>query len=159
MQGPRRTALYLKDGSEEQPQGAGSDSHKDLVNTDAPSSSPGCPVMPPSHNDPHVPPAEKGDTGTSPVPSCLPLCPKRDTCGMSIERTGQVSTRQPCTMKACATCAEHGTPQHGVTQRGWGSVSRLRGLGSSALLTGCWGHPDPAGPGFHPISQASEDTG
>lgn len=47
MQGPRRTALYLKDGSEEQPQGAGSDSNKNLVNTDAPSSPPGCPALPP----------------------------------------------------------------------------------------------------------------
>lgn len=36
---------------------------------------------------------KKSATGTSPVPSCLPLCPKHATRSMSTERTGKVSSR------------------------------------------------------------------
>lgn len=42
---------------------------------------------------PCPPHRKKSATGTSPVPSCLPLCPKHATRSMSTERTGKVSSR------------------------------------------------------------------
>lgn len=92
MQGPRSITPYLKDGSEEQPQGAGSDSSKDLEITDVPSSSPGCAAMSssPSHNHPLRRPRKR-------VTREPHLCPAAFLCVLSVthaacQQKGQVKS-------------------------------------------------------------------